>query len=127
MSYHSSPCDLAREITELAADRRALDIVVLDLRGLSSVTDYFVICTGRSGVQVQAICEHVERELKERGRTASAREGVANGQWALLDYADVVVHVFQPQTRELYDLERLWFEAPRWTYPEGSAIEVSGT
>ena len=114
--------DLAQRTAELAAERKALDIVVIDLTGRSSVTDYFVLATGRSDVQVQAICERVVEGLRERNERPLAVEGLENGQWALLDYGDVVVHVFQKATRELYDLERLWAEAPRWTYDGGSAI-----
>lgn len=120
----NAAADLAQRAAELAADRKALDIVVIDLTGRSSVTDYFVLATGRSDVQVQAICERLVEGLRERDERPLAVEGLENGQWALLDYGDVVVHVFQKATRELYDLERLWAEAPRWTYDGGSAIET---
>jgi len=125
LSPRSTVPDLASSIVDLASDRKASDIVVLDLREHCSFTDYFVICSGSSKTQVRAICEHIEQGMKRHGRGAPIREGTDNGQWALLDYGDVVVHVFQPETRELYDLEKLWFEAPRWTYEQGSAIEVN--
>jgi ribosome-associated protein len=118
---------LVQRAAALAADRKALDIVVLDLIGRSSVTDYFLLCTGRSDIQVQAICERIVEGLRELGERPLAIEGLENGQWALLDYGDVVVHVFQKATRELYDLERLWAEAPRWTYEGGSAIGSART
>lgn len=118
----------SRKITEtvaaLALDRKATDVVVLDLREISSVTDYFVICTGRSDVHVRAIVERIETGLAEREEHPLAREGVTHGSWALLDYGDVVVHVFQPDTRAFYDLERLWGQAPRWTSGCSSAIEA---
>ena len=116
--------ELAQSVTRLASDRKAADILVLDLTERSSVTDYFVLCTGRSDVQVQAICERVTQGLREEGVRLLSSEGVENGLWALLDYGDVVVHVFQKDTRKLYDLERLWAGAPRWTYGPGSAISV---
>lgn len=125
MSQRLAVPTLANSIVDLAADGKASDIVVLDLREHCSFTDYFVICSGSSKTQVRSICERIERGMKQEGHAAPIREGTDNGQWALLDYAEVVVHVFQPQTRELYDLEKLWFEAPRWTYEQGSAIEVS--
>ena len=114
----------AERIAALAAERKALDITVLELGGVSSVTDYFVICSGRSLVHVQSIAERILEGLREVGERPIAREGIENGQWALLDYGDVVVHVFQPETRALYDLERLWSRAPRWTFDERSAIEL---
>ena len=108
----------------LALDRKAADVVILDLREISSVTDYFVLCTGRSDVHVRAIVERIEAGLAEMGERPLAREGVAHGSWALLDYGDVVAHVFQPDTRAFYDLERLWGRAPRWTSDPTSAIEA---
>jgi ribosome-associated protein len=111
---------------DLASDRKAADIVVLDLGSMpesSALTDYFVICTGRSDIHVHAICERVVEGMKHDGRTLQSSEGVERGQWALLDYGDVVVHVFQEKVRQHYDLERLWAQAPRWTYREGSDIE----
>lgn len=116
--------DLAEAAATLALDRKAADVVILDLREISSVTDYFVLCTGRSDVHVRAIVERIEAGLAEMGERPLAREGVAHGSWALLDYGDVVAHVFQPDTRAFYDLERLWGRAPRWTSDPTSAIEA---
>jgi len=116
--------ELAESVAALAVDRKAADVVSLDLREISSVTDYFVLCTGRSDVHVRAIVERIETGMAERGERPLAREGVAHGSWALLDYGDVVVHVFQPETRTFYDLERLWGQAPRWTSGSSSAIEA---
>ena len=118
------PAELAEIIAHAASDRKAADLAILDLRGISSVTDFFVICTGRSDVHVRAICDRIEETLSEAGETAVAREGVAHGRWALLDYGDVVVHVFQPESRAFYDLERLWSHAPRFTSGSTSAIEL---
>ncbi len=115
---------LAKSAAHLVSDRKASDILVIDLSERSSITDYFVLCTGRSDVQVQAICHCVAEGLQEQGIRPFSSEGLENGQWALMDYGDVVVHVFQKATRELYDLEKLWVDAPRWTYDAGSAISV---
>ncbi len=115
--------DIATLASELAADKKSTDIVVLDLRELSSVTDYFVICSGRSDIQVKAISNNVLDGFKARGIPCLSTEGIEQGHWALLDFGEAVVHVFQQQTRELFDLERLWREAPRWTYEPGSAIQ----
>jgi ribosome-associated protein len=120
------PTSAVRVAADLASDRKALDIVVLDLAGIpeaAAVTDYFVVCTGRSDIHVHAICERVVEGMKDSGRTLLSSEGMKRGQWALLDYGDVVVHVFQENARNHYDLERLWAQAPRWTYREGSAID----
>ena len=121
-----APSTTVKLAAELASDRKAIDIVVLDLAALpesSPVTDYFVICTGRSDIHVHAICERIVEGMRSRGRVPMSTEGCERGQWALLDYGDVVVHVFQESVRKHYDLERLWAQAPRWTYREGSAIE----
>jgi ribosome-associated protein len=110
----------------LASDRKAVNIVVLDLASIpesSPVTDYFVICTGRSDIHVNAICDRVVRGMREHGLSPLSSEGVEHGQWALLDYGDVVVHVFQENVRKHYDLEHLWAQARRWTYQEGSDIQ----
>jgi ribosome-associated protein len=94
-----------------ASQKKAEDIVVLDLRRVASFTDYFVICTGRSGRQVQAISDQVEEELRQAGRRPMHIEGYSNAEWILLDYGDFIVHVFNPTARRFYDLERLWRDA----------------
>lgn len=107
-----------RKAAELAVDRKAHDVLVLDLRGISSATDYFVIAGGTSDVQVKAIAEHVVEELeKEEGVSPEHVEGAQGGRWVLLDYVDFVVHVFHPQARNFYQLEKLWGDAPRWEAP----------
>lgn len=106
--------DEVRKAAELALEQKAHDVLVLDLRGISSATDYFVIAGGTSDVQVKAIAEHVVEELKKEGVRPEHLEGVRGGRWVLLDYVDFVVHVFHPQARNFYQLERLWGDAPRW-------------
>jgi ribosome-associated protein len=108
-----NPEEIAEAIIAYAADRKALDIVQLDLREIVSYTDYFVICTGRSDRQVKAIHDAIHQGLKdEHGLLPGRVEGVGQAQWVLMDYLDVVVHVFTPETREFYRLEQLWGEAP---------------
>jgi ribosome-associated protein len=116
-----SPEDLAREIVEYAADRKAIDIVQLDLRGMIGYTDYFVICTGRTERQTKAIHDAIYAGLKSAHRRLPERvEGLPGARWILMDYLDVVVHVFVPDTREYYRLEQLWGEAPAQAVGAGS-------
>jgi ribosome-associated protein len=97
----------------LAADRKALDVVQLDLRGIIGYTDYFVICSGRSDRHVKAIHDAIHTGLKnQHGLLPERVEGLSQARWVLMDYLDVVVHVFTPATREYYRLEQLWGEAP---------------
>ena len=109
-----TPEAMLEEIGELAADRKALEVVALDLRGLLGYADYFLICTGRADRQVRAIHDAIHQGLKARHGLLPGRvEGLTESRWVLLDYLDVVVHVFTPETREYYRLEQLWGEAPR--------------
>ena len=98
----------------VADQRQASDVLVLDLRGLSSLADFFVIGSGESTRQVQAIAEHVEEELGRAAARRPRREGGEGARWVLLDYGDVVVHIFHHADREFYRLEALWDRAPRW-------------
>jgi ribosome-associated protein len=116
-----TPEDLAREIVEYAADRKAIDIVQLDLRRMIGYTDYFVICSGRTERQTKAIHDAIYEGLKSAHRRLPERvEGLPGARWILLDYLDVVVHVFVPDTREYYRLEQLWGEAPAHAVGAGS-------
>jgi len=101
-----------------ALEKKAYDLVVLDVRELTSLADYFVICTGRSDTQVQAIAQSVDENLGKMGRHPLSREGYSTGHWVLIDFGDVIVHVFYEPVREYYDLERLWGHAPRLALPE---------
>ena len=97
----------------MAADRKALDLVQLDLRGIIGYTDYFVICSGRSDRHVKAIHDAIHTGMKhQHGLLPERVEGLSQARWVLMDYLDVVVHVFTPATREYYRLEQLWGEAP---------------
>jgi len=104
---------LARRIVDLVRERRAGDVVLLDVRELVDYTDWFLICSGQSGRQNQAISEHVVKTLKADHRYAISKSGLETGSWVCLDLGDVVVHVFDPETRSRYDLELLWGDAPR--------------
>jgi ribosome-associated protein len=108
----------ALECTRAALDHKAYDLVVLEMGGISSIADYFVICSGRSDTQVQAIADAIDKNLRQRGERPLAVEGVPHGQWVLMDYGDVVVHIFYVPVRGFYDLERLWVRAPRVELPE---------
>jgi ribosome-associated protein len=98
--------------TALAADRKAADMLVMDLRGISNATDYFLLASGTSDMHVRAIAEHIIEELKKEGVRPSHVEGLRTGRWVLIDYIDFVIHVFHPAARDFYQLERLWGDAP---------------
>ncbi len=113
--------DLVAAITRLAADKKALDVVELDLRGVLGYTDYFLICSGNTGRQAKAIHDGIVEGLKHEHGTLPRRvEGSAEGGWILMDYLDVIVHIFTPETREFYRLEQLWGEAPARVAGEGA-------
>ncbi len=98
--------------SELCQDRNARDGLVLDLRGLSDATDFFLIASGDSDVHVRAISEHLLQELQREGVRPAGVEGLRAGRWVLIDYIDLVIHVFHPAQRAFYQLEQLWGDAP---------------
>lgn len=101
-----------RQAADHVLDRKAIDVMVLDLRDLSSATDFFVIATGRSDIHVKAIADHVIDSAKRQGNRPEHIEGLDEGRWVLLDYIDHVVHIFHPAVRDFYRLETLWGDAP---------------
>ena len=103
---------LGRRIVELAEDKKAVDIVLLDVGALTAVADYFVICSGGSERQLAAIADGIAVGLKEEGVLPIGREGAAGAHWVLMDFGAVIVHVFAPPERDYYQLERLWADAP---------------
>ena len=103
--------DLAKMALEAALDKKALEPVLLNVDALCSYTEHILLLSGRSNRQVDAIAEGIKAALREQGRTAMGVEGKVSGQWALLDYGDLIVHVFHHPIREHYDLESLWSEA----------------
>lgn len=110
-----------RLVTAALLDRKAVDAVVLDLRGLSSATDFFVIASGTSDAHVRGMAQHLIDVLGPKGVEPHHVEGLAQGRWVLLDYVDFVVHVFHPELREFYQLERLWGEAPTVAVSDSSS------
>ncbi len=105
--------EIAEQATLSMLAKNAADVMIIDLRGLSSITDYFVIGTAGSEPQIKAVVDQVASDLKERETTPWHTEGKQSWRWVLLDYVDVVVHVFRAEVRTFYGLERLWGDAPR--------------
>lgn len=113
---------------QAASDKRATDIVAIDVAELLVVTDYFVICTGNTDIQVKAIADEVEERLRvEGGIKPIGREGLPEAKWVLLDFGDLVIHVFQPDERDFYRLEKLWSDAGRLELPDDVATDSDAT
>jgi ribosome-associated protein len=108
-----TPSEKAQLAVQAALDVKAEDVVALDVKELSSFADVFVVCTGRSDRQVRAIADSIEKAAKQAGQPPLGVEGYTEGRWVLIDLDDVIVHVFTPETREHYDIERLWSDAPQ--------------
>ncbi len=117
------PIGTGRLAADAIADKKGFDIVLLEVGDLFAIADVFVIATGTSRPHVQTLADRVEEVLKEAGRRPLRDEGRAEAEWVLIDYGDVVVHIFQPAARDYYDLERLWRDAPavEWE-PAGSGL-----
>ncbi|MBF0606778.1 MAG: ribosome silencing factor [Magnetococcales bacterium] len=110
--------DKLKTIVNALEDKKAEDISILRLQSLTAITDYFVICTGTNPPQIKAIADNVERRLRDSGVKPLGIEGLRGAQWVLMDYNDVLIHVFTPQMRDYYQLERLWLDAPSMTAQE---------
>jgi ribosome-associated protein len=104
-----------------AQSKKAQDLIVLDLREITSLADHFIICTGSNSRQNQAICDEVHLKVKEVGELPNSLEGYSNAEWILMDYGDFIVHIFLDRARTFYDLERLWRHAKRVEVPPESA------
>jgi ribosome-associated protein len=114
---------LARACAEFADDKKAENIRILDLRGLSPVTDYFVLCSAMSAPQLRAVRDHIEDEMKEKYRERPLyRDGSYDSQWMILDYGNVMVHILAPEKREYYALEELWGDAPELALTEEAPV-----
>lgn len=111
MSYEGKSEELARRCASLVLDKKARDIVLLDVRGLTDMTDFFILCSCDSDVQVKSVAENVREELAKEGDSPWRTEGWQGANWVILDYVQVVVHVFYHETRHFYKLERLWADA----------------
>ena len=112
---------------EAAQDKQAVDITVLNLSGAGAFAEYFLLCSGQSQPQIQAIGEAPEEKLHRQGRRVAHREGKSSAEWVLLDYGDFVVHIFSERARQYYDLERLWRSAERMTFPAPASLPSSQT
>ena len=105
-------------LTRAALEKKAYDFVVIEVREVTSIADYFIICTGRSDRQVQSIAQGLEETLNQAGISLLSVEGANRGHWILMDFSDVVVHIFYEPVRQFYDLDGLWGHAPRVELPE---------
>ena len=110
--------EMCKAICKAASDKKARDIVTMDMQGLMISPDYFVICSANTATQVRAIADNVEEKLAEAGKEMLHEEGHREGEWILLDFGDVVVHVFRQDAREFYALEQLWADAKLETYED---------
>jgi ribosome-associated protein len=110
------PAQLARAAADAASDKKASDVLLLDIREVTTVADYFVICSGNNPRQIQTIADTIDEELGKQGAALIHREGTAETGWILLDFGDVIVHIFGPKEREYYRIERLWSEAKTVVY-----------
>lgn len=117
-STYMDSLEMVEQMYHLADDKKGQDIVICDLRGLSDLTDFFLIVSGNSSPHVSAIAENVERGMRNRKNPPTCVDGGRDSSWIVLDFFDVMVHVFHKDTRQFYDLERLWADAPR--------IEIEG-
>lgn len=113
-----SSWDKALLLTRAALEKKACDLVVLDVHEQTSIADYFIVCSGRSDRQVQSIAQGLEEDAAEAGVKPFAVEGAQRGHWVLMDFSDVIVHVFYQPVRKFYDLDGLWGHAPRAKLPE---------
>jgi len=105
-------------LARFALEKKACDLVVMEVRELTSIADYFIICSGRSDRQVQSIAQGVDENLSAAGLSPLSVEGTNRGHWVLMDFSDVIVHIFYEPVREFYDLDGLWGDAPRIELPE---------
>lgn len=110
--------EMSQLICKAASDKKASDIVIMDMRNLTSTTDYFVICSANTATQVRAIADNIEEEMAKAQIAFNHKEGYREGEWVLLDYGDMVAHVFMQEAREYYALERLWGDAKLTPYED---------
>ena len=111
--------ELALNAAQLASEKKGHELKLMEVGRVSIVADYFLICTGNTAIQVKAICEHLLESLKQQNFYPLRVEGLKEAWWVVLDYGFLVVHVFQPDARAFYDLERLWYEAPQLFVDDG--------
>ncbi|MDI6601475.1 MAG: ribosome silencing factor [Thermoanaerobacteraceae bacterium] len=112
----SSPLEIAGYVAEIMEDKKAEDIEILEIKDLTVIADYFVICTGKNPTQISSICDEIQEKLEEQGIKAGHIEGLRGKNWILMDYGSVVVHIFSPVDRDFYKLDRIWADARRLSY-----------
>jgi ribosome-associated protein len=115
---HLEAKEMALMTAQAADEKKASNILIMDMQDVTIITDYFVICSGNSSTQVQAIVDHIEEKMEETCLRVHHREGYREAKWVLMDYGEIIVHVFQNEDRAFYDLERLWADAPAFTLEE---------
>jgi ribosome-associated protein len=111
---------------QFALERKARDVLVMDLREISTATDFFLLATGNSDIQVRAIADHILEQLRLQGHRPNHVEGLQGGRWVLLDFVDYVIHVFHPAARDFYQLERLWGDAMIQRFGDDDALPETG-
>ena len=115
-----TPEKLSERIAKAASDKKASDVVIMDMKALTSATDYFVVASANTATQVRAIADNIEEELLKEDIPFLHREGYRESEWVLLDYGDAVAHIFMQEAREFYAIERLWSDAPLTPYEDES-------
>jgi ribosome-associated protein len=115
----------AKKVVSFALEKKAYDVLLMDVRKITTVTDFFVVCSGTSETQVKAIADSVLEKAKDYGLTVNHVEGYESLRWVLIDLSEIVVHVFQPEVRSYYQLERLWGDAPTDRFGEESEAAAS--
>ncbi len=118
---------IAKQIAQLILDKKGFDIKVLDIRKISTISDYFVICSADVDKQVKAIADEVEEKLSSKGIKCFSKEGYETLNWVILDYFDVIVHIFKTETRNYYNLEKLWGDAPIISIDNGEELSENKT
>ena len=108
----------AKRISELMLEKKGLDVIIIDVRKITTLTDFFILCTSESGPQTRAITDHIDLEMKKEGIEAWHIEGYQYLDWVLLDYVNIVVHVFSSEAREYYEFERLWADGTLTVVPD---------
>lgn len=116
--------ELAFQAAMAIDEKKGKKISMLNLDGISVITDYFILCNGNTRVQTQAIADNVEEEMEKAGAKLVRREGYQEGKWILLDFVSIIVHIFQEEEREFYKLERLWGDAPITHYQDGTHVQL---
>jgi ribosome-associated protein len=119
---NSDSREKAVKAANTAVDKKAVDTVILDLKDLSTITDYFIICTGENPAQIKAISEAIKEGFLKKKISPIGIEGLKFARWVLMDYGDIIVHIFSRETRDFYELERFWIDAPRIPFEEKKKI-----